>query len=254
MDFFSQGITHPGVIHEKSVGCDGRVALPGPRIPMTGEALDAGTNETQFLGKLQGHRRRLLQPLLQVVRVIGPNIFPFAFVALFCYPTGFLRPALGGDEDEGACRARLLAGVLCSLSIFFVGLGGRFLVAADLPPGCANRYPSIPLFAVEDAIPTWRIGGVARGKGELAGRFRVEAEPPDQTRQIVLCFLCMDIRQVDDVRGGYSHVTCLHSRPGSTGSRRVAVTRPRGTCAVEIRVPFLGLMRERLVSDRTGKR
>lgn len=132
-DLFGEGVAHRGSARQEGIGGDGWIALPRPGIPMPGKALDAGTDQSQFLGELQGHRWGLLQPLLQVVPVIGPDILPLTLGMPLRQPNGFFRPAPGGDENEGGYRTLFFAGFFGALVVVRAGLGGRVPVATDLP-------------------------------------------------------------------------------------------------------------------------
>ena len=112
----------------------------GPVGPTVVQRPDTVGRAPQALGKPNLGGRRLLEPLLQIVRVVGKDIAPFIGCTLFSDPLVLARPPQWSNEDEGGARLFRIAEFGASANVAN-RLGRKVIRYAEFPTGVALWHP-----------------------------------------------------------------------------------------------------------------
>jgi hypothetical protein len=146
-------LTDALAVNEKGFCRNGSIGLLRPTLPIFCNALNAWSCYVKFLGKLQCHCRALLEPLLEVVRIIGPDFDPFVRLSFPFKPLCLLAPPAGRDEYKCRISMDVVERLSRALVVVAIRLSRNRRLAAKFPKRLTLWNPRAIVLACKLAIP-----------------------------------------------------------------------------------------------------
>lgn len=145
-------------------GSHRRVARLGPARPPLVERIEADRREAELLGHPHLRGDGVFEPLLQVARVEGAHVPPFALRPPGAGPVVLAGPIARGDEHEGDLLPLGRRRGADAGRVIAIGLAARVSVGPELPPGRPAGDPRRRRVRLDRPVPTLALGVVTAGE------------------------------------------------------------------------------------------